>query len=296
MYSPLICHEAIALLLGLARRARCGEAVIASIGEAGYATPIAHPPQAPVRALLSHGRKVATQTLALSVIAWALLAWLALDMGHPLAQLTMPASSAWSTANAVAVGCMWAVMMAAMMLPSALPMLVIFERLCARNGEPARWRSFAAAYLLLWVAFSVAATIVQWLLQGRGWVDPMIVSTSAPLNAALLVIAGTYQFSPLKRICLARCRTPMGFLLGEWRGGVRGAFVMGLRHGLFCIGCCWALMALLFVGGVMNLAWIAALSIAVAIEKLAPRGERLAAVLGLALIAAGGWRFLSLAS
>ncbi|MDM0117438.1 DUF2182 domain-containing protein [Variovorax sp. J22R133] len=247
------------------------------------------------RSVLTHGRKVTTQILVISVIAWALLAWLAVNMGHPLAQLTMPASPAWSATNVLATGCMWAVMMAAMMLPSALPMLLVFDDLCKRNGEPARWRSFVAAYLLLWFAFSAAATAVQWLLQAQGWVDPMIVSTSAPLNGALLVIAGAYQFSPLKRICLARCRTPMGFLLGEWRGGVRGAFVMGLRHGLFCIGCCWALMALLFVGGVMNLAWIAALSIAVAIEKLAPRGERLAAALGLALIAAGAWRLLSLA-
>jgi predicted metal-binding membrane protein len=113
---------------------------------------------------------------------------------------------------------------------------------------------------------------VQWLLQAQG-----------------------YQFSPLKRVCLARCRTLMGFLLGKWRGGVRGAFVMGLRHGLFCIGCCWALMALLFVGRVMNLAWIAALSIAVAIEKLARRGEFLAKLLGLTLIAAGALRLLFLA-
>ena len=111
------------------------------------------------------------------------------------------------------------------------------------------------------------------MLQAAGWVNPMIVSTSATLTGVLLLVAGVYQFSPLKRICLAHCRTPMGFLIGEWRGGTSGAFVMGLRHGLFCLGCCWALMALLFVGGVMNLAWIAALSIAVAIEKLMPRGS-----------------------
>ena len=127
------------------------------------------------------------------------------------------------------------------------------------------------------------------------WVDPMIVSTSALLTALLLVIAGLYQFSPLKKVCLSQCRTPLGFLIGEWRAGAKGAFVMGVRHGLFCVGCCWALMALLFVGGVMNLAWIAALSVAVAIEKLAPRGERLAAALGLALIAAGLVKLLALA-
>jgi predicted metal-binding membrane protein len=148
--------------------------------------------------------------------------------------------------------------------------------------------------LLVWLIFSVAATAAQWLLQAVGWVDPMIVSTSALLSGALLLVAGAYQFSPLKRICLARCRTPMGFLVGEWRDGRFGGFAMGWRHGLFCLGCCWALMALLFVGGVMNLAWIAALSIVVAVEKLAPRGERVATLLGLALLGAGAWRLLPL--
>ncbi|MEO6319903.1 MAG: DUF2182 domain-containing protein, partial [Polaromonas sp.] len=163
-----------------------------------------------------------------------------------------------------------------------------------RSGERARGRSFVAAYLLVWFIFSVGATAAQWALQAMGWVNPMIVSTSPLLTALLLLIAGVYQFSRLKQVCLSRCRTPVGFLLGEWRPGLKGAFVMGLRHGLFCVGCCWALMALLFVGGVMNLAWIAALSMAVAIEKLAPGGERLAAVLGLGLIAAGLVKLLAL--
>ncbi|MEO6564932.1 MAG: DUF2182 domain-containing protein, partial [Casimicrobiaceae bacterium] len=216
--------------------------------------------------------KPALWMLALSLIGWALLVWLALDMGHPVAQLTMPASSLWTTANLLAILCMWAVMMGAMMLPSALPAVMTFARLCERGGERSRFWSFVTAYLLVWFGFSVAATAAQWALQTANWVDPMIVSTSAWLSGSLLLIAGVYQFSPLKRICLAYCRTPIGFLLGEWRTGVRGAFVMGLRHGGFCLGCCWALMALLFVGGVMNLAWVAALSIAVAIEKLAPHG------------------------
>jgi predicted metal-binding membrane protein len=231
--------------------------------------------------------------LALSVVAWAALAWLVIDMGHPLAQLTMPMSSRWSTAQALAVWTMWAVMMAAMMLPSALPMVLAFMKLGTDAAGVARARSFVAAYLLVWCGFSLVASAV-WALQALDWVDPMIVSRSAGLTAALLLIAGLYQFSPLKRICLASCRTPMAFLLGEWRAGVAGAFVMGLRHGLFCLGCCWALMALLFVGGAMNLAWVAALSITVAIEKLAPHGERLAWLLGAALIATGLWRLWAL--
>ena len=124
----------------------------------------------------------------------------------------------------------------------------------------------------------------------------MLVSTSTLLTGVLLLIAGVYQFSGLKRICLSRCRTPFAFLLGEWRDGVAGAFRMGIRHGLFCLGCCWALMALLFVGGVMNLAWIAALSLVVATEKMLPGGERIATALGIVLIALGSVKLLTLAA
>ena len=225
--------------------------------------------------------------LAAAVAAWAVLAWMALDMGHPLVQLTMPGAPDWSPANVLAIFAMWSVMMAAMMLPSALPMLLAFARMGGQQGQAGRARAFEAAYLLVWTGFSALATALQWLLQWVDWVDPMVLSTSNHLNAALLLIAGLYQFSPLKRVCLARCRSPAAFLVGEWRPHVRGAWTMGLRHGAMCVGCCWALMALLFVGGVMNIAWVAALSVAVAMEKLVPGGERVAAVLGIALIAAG---------
>ena len=245
-------------------------------------------------ALVARQPRSSLVVLALSVAGWAALAWLVFEMDHPLAALTMPGSPDWSVANVVAVWVMWAVMMAAMMLPSALPMIVTFVQLSERAGAPARGHGFVAAYLLVWFAFSVAAVAAQWALQAMDWVDPMIVSTSATLSALLLLVAGVYQFSPLKRICLAKCRTPVGFLMGEWRAGTSGGFVMGLRHGLFCVGCCWALMALLFVGGVMNLAWIAALSIAVAIEKMVPGGERLANVMGLVLIGAGVWRLVAM--
>jgi predicted metal-binding membrane protein len=245
--------------------------------------------------LLAGQRRAALLVLAAAVAGWAFLAWLVLDMAHPLAQLTMPGSPDWSGANLAAIFAMWAVMMAAMMLPSALPMVLTFSHLSAGRGDQARARGFVAAYLLVWAVFSGAAMAAQWLLQALGWVDPMIVSASAWLTAFLLLLAGTYQFSPLKRICLANCRTPLGFLLGEWRPGLGGAFRMGLRHGLFCAGCCWALMALLFVGGVMNMPWVAALSIAVAIEKMAPRGDRWGAVLGLLLLAAGLLKLAALA-
>lgn len=233
--------------------------------------------------------------LALALLGWLLLLWLVVDMGHPIAQLTMPDSPRWSAANLAAIWVMWSVMMAAMMLPSALPMILAFVHLAARSGEPQRGYAFVAAYLAVWFAFSALATAAQWAFQAMDWINPMIVSTSKTLTAALLLIAGVYQFSPLKRVCLARCRTPLGFLLGEWRPGARGAWVMGVHHGLFCLGCCWALMVLLFVGGVMNLAWVAALSVAVAIEKLVPRGERVATLLGLTLIGIGCTKLLALA-
>lgn len=234
--------------------------------------------------------------LALVLMGWTALAWTVLDMGHPLVQLMMPMSAHWSVANVAAILTMWAIMMAAMMLPSAMPMLLQFVDLARRNSEAERGRAFVGGYLLVWLLFSMAATVLQWCLQAAGWTDPMAASRSAWLTAALLLLAGIYQFSSLKQACLTRCRTPIGFLLGEWRPGVRGALVMGLRHGLFCLGCCWALMTLLFVGGVMNLVWVAALAIVVALEKLMPRGAQLAAVMGLILIGAGVFRLLALLS
>lgn len=250
-------------------------------------------PIGPSSLLLEQPRRT-VWILAVSLAGWACLAWMAFNMDHPLAELVMPDSATWTASNVVAIWSMWAIMMAAMMLPSALPMVLTFAQLAVRSGERSRGHSFAAAYLVVWLAFSVGATATQWGLQAADWIDQMIVSTSPVLTALLLVLAGAYQFSPLKRLCLAGCRTPLGFLLGEWRAGARGAFVMGLRHGLLCVGCCWALMALLFVGGVMNLAWIAALSLVVAVEKLAPGGERLAVALGVILLAAGFLRMLQL--
>ena len=248
-----------------------------------------------VATLMAQQPKRTIGILAVSVVGWVFLAWIAVDMGHPVAQLMMPDSSSWSAASVLAIWLMWALMMAAMMLPSALPMVLTFVELGNRTGERARGRVFVAAYLLVWFAFAAAATAAQWALQAMDWIDPMVVSSSALLTGLSLLIAGLYQFSPLKKVCLSVCRTPLGFLLGEWRAGVTGAFVMGLRHGLFCVGCCWALMVLLFVGGVMNLAWIAALSVAVAVEKMAPGGARLGAALGLALIATGTVKLLALA-
>jgi predicted metal-binding membrane protein len=230
-----------------------------------------------------------------ALLGWLLLYWGATHMGSPAAELTMPMSD-WSWANWLAVFIMWAVMMAAMMLPTAMPMVSVFGTLNRRRAEAGRTAAFVAGYLALWTAFAAAATAAQWALQTRGFLSPMIVSMSPLLNAALLMIAGAFQFTPLKQACLRACRSPLGFLLTDWRDGLWGAARMGVRHGVYCLGCCWALMALLFVGGVMNLLWIAALTLLVATEKLAPNGEILAKALGALMIGAGAARLVWQAS
>ena len=164
-------------------------------------------------------------------------------MGSPAAQLTMPMSD-WSAANWAAVFIMWAVMMAAMMLPTAMPMVSVFGTLNRSRGEAGRTLAFVGGYLALWTAFGAAATAAQWALQTGGFLSPMIVSMSPALSGALLVIAGVFQFTPLKHACLRACRSPLGFLVTDWRDGLWGAARMGIRHGLYCLGCCWALMAL----------------------------------------------------
>jgi len=208
-----------------------------------------------------------------TIVCWLILYWGAVHMDSPAAQLAMPMSD-WSPANWLAVFVMWAVMMAAMMLPSIAPMVLCFANLSRRRSEGLRTLFFVAAYLTLWTAFSGAATATQWALQSAGWISPMIVSTSPILSGTLLLIAGVFQFTPLKTACLSTCRSPLGFLMSDWRDGLWGAWRTGLGHGLNCLGCCWALMALLFVGGVMNILWIAALTVLVAMEKVAPKGQK----------------------
>jgi predicted metal-binding membrane protein len=244
-----------------------------------------------IRAQASSGLIVWLPALA----GWLLLYWGATNMGSPAAQLTMPMSD-WSGANWLAVFIMWAVMMAAMMLPTTMPMVSVFGSLNRSRGEVGRTVAFVAGYVALWTAFGAAAMAAQWMLQTKGLLSPMIVSISPVLSAALLLVAGVFQFTPLKQACLGACRLPLGFLLTDWRAGLWGAARMGVRHGLYCLGCCWGLMALLFVGGVMNLLWIAALTLLVAVEKLAPKGEILAKALGALMIGAGAVRLIWRAS
>jgi predicted metal-binding membrane protein len=201
-------------------------------------------------------------------------------------------TATWDVAHLLLLWAMWAVMMAAMMLPSASPMLLLYGVVARRSQQATAARhiyALAAGYLLVWTVFSLGTTIVQRALVALLLVSPMMEITRPAVGAALLLVAGLYQLTPLKRECLRKCQSPFGFLVSRWRAGFSGAFTMGLEHGAHCVGCCWALMLLLFVGGVMNLTVIATLTALVAFEKLAPFGMYNAWISGVLLMAAGLW-------
>jgi predicted metal-binding membrane protein len=187
---------------------------------------------------------------------------------------------------------MWLVMMAAMMLPSALPAILLYGALVRQHAArgsvlPAVW-VFVGGYLLAWSAFSLAAALLQALLYHAALLDPMMASSGKPLSAALLAAAGVYQLSPLKERCLGKCRAPLPFFLTHWQAGHAGALRMGMGHGLYCVGCCAMLMLLLFAVGVMNLAWVVAIAALVLVEKLLPAGRVTARAAGAVLIALAG--------
>jgi predicted metal-binding membrane protein len=230
---------------------------------------------------------------AVVALSWAyVLAGAGMGM-HDMPGMIMDHKSApWALHHAAVVLGMWAIMMAAMMLPSAAPVILLYgtvaRRRAERGGTSVSSGVFAAGYLLAWTGFSVGATALQYGLEQAALLTPMSSVSHRALAGAVLIGAGLYQWTPLKHACLRRCRSPLDFILSEWREGRTGALVMGARHGAYCVGCCWALMLLLFVGGVMNLAWIGAIALFVLVEKLARRGNRLGQVAGAGLVIWGG--------
>jgi predicted metal-binding membrane protein len=200
-------------------------------------------------------------------------------------------SADWPAGSLLPLFLMWSGMMVAMMLPSATPMILTFAGVSRNRRRQQRpyvsVSIFAAGYVAVWTAFSALAAVAQWILHRQALLSPGMASTSAWLGGMLLLAAGVFQFTPLKRTCLTHCRTPLDFIMTRWREGAGGAFRMGVEHGVFCAGCCWALMSLLFVAGVMNLLWIAALTLLVGLEKLLPRGRWLSSVTGVILTAWG---------
>jgi predicted metal-binding membrane protein len=205
----------------------------------------------------------------------------------------------WTPVDAVLLFVMWSAMMAAMMVPGAAPMVAAFAAINRRRRERAApyvpTAIFLAGYVIAWTGFSLIATALQWLLQKTELLTTMMQSASYYFSAALFVAAGLYQFSPLKARCLNYCRSPDGFILSEWRDGGLGAMIMGLRHGLFCMGCCAALMALLFAVAVMDLRWVAGLTVLVTAEKLLPGAKFWRVAIGVASIVAGaGFAFAAI--
>jgi predicted metal-binding membrane protein len=219
------------------------------------------------------------------------LAWLYLWQS-PAAMDDMGGMPRMSGAPALALMfAMWAVMMTGMMLPSAAPAIVLYTTLVRKNAErgtvlPAAW-IFTSGYVAAWTAFSVAAALAQVTLEHAMLMTSTMSLASKGLSAAVLVAAGLYQWLPVKDICLQKCRNPLELFTVRWRPGARGAFRMGLEHGLYCVGCCWMLMLLLFAAGVMNLMWIALIAAFIFVEKLLPRARYTSAIAGLALAGAG---------
>jgi predicted metal-binding membrane protein len=262
-------------------------------------------------AVLRRERAVVIAALAiLTALAWMDLAWLADDMAMggmdmsgfrmiPAGQgLMMPERAPWQPVEFAYVFAMWTVMMIGMMTPSVAPMILIYARVgrqAEMSGQPfaaSAW--FAAGYLVAWTAFSLAATFAQWALQRAALLTPMMESASNVLGGVVLIAAGVYQWTPVKEACLSYCQAPLTFIMrhGGFRREAAGALTLGFRHGLYCSGCCWALMLLLFVGGIMNLLWIAALAMLVLFEKTVPFGKSVSRVAGVAFIAMGAWLLL----
>jgi predicted metal-binding membrane protein len=247
-----------------------------------------------LEAVLKRDRTIVLAGVAgLSALAWAYLLALAWRMPHRemAMAMAMPHMQAWEATEVLLTWVMWAVMMVAMMTPSAAPMILMFatvnRRRRGQQGPFVPTTVFLLGYLLVWGGFSVVATLAQWGLHTAALLSPMMVSTSPMLGGLLLLAAGIFQWTPLKSTCLTQCRSPLGFLMTEWREGAWGALLMGLRHGRYCVGCCWVLMALLFVAGVMNLLWVAAMAAFVLVEKVLPHGQLVGRVVGGMLMLAG---------
>ena len=262
----------------------------------------------------------------ISILAWAYTLWLAAQMEMPapaansggtagmnmpgvimhgtsdtmdglsmggMSAAAEPAFRPWSIADFAFIFIMWAVMMVGMMTPSVAPMVLLYTTVghnAAATGRPlAATGWFLAGYLSAWVVFSLASTSAQWILTRLALLTPMMESASGIVGGFVLIAAGLYQWSPLKEACLKQCQTPLGFLMS--RGGFRsepfGALRLGAEHGLYCVGCCWVLMALLFVGGVMNVLWIAGLAILVLVEKVVSTGRLIPRLAGAGMAAAG---------
>jgi predicted metal-binding membrane protein len=242
---------------------------------------------------------VALGLLAVLALSWSYLVTTSAGMRAMLGETEMHAAMGMSEMQSwprelVALFVMWAVMMVGMMLPSAAPLILLILGVYRRRDDRhTRLNSmlFVSGYLLAWTIFSLAAASGQIALRRASLLSANMAARSGVLTAAILIITGVYQWLPIKNACLAHCRSPINFLSQHWREGLAGAVRMGFLHGLFCVGCCWALMTLLFVAGVMNLLWVAAIAVFVLVEKLSRQGLLLGRVAGVLLILWGTYVF-----
>ncbi len=232
----------------------------------------------------------------LTALAWAYLVHLDREMAPMMAHMQMMADMGMTmdmprtAADVWFTFAMWTVMMVGMMAGSAVPMLLLYSGAQAGRGSartPMAVPLFGFGYLTIWVGFSACAALAQEALHRASMLSPSMAASSPRVSGAILIAAGVYQLTPFKGACLAHCRSPLGFLMTNWRDGTIGAFRMGLAHGTHCLGCCWALMGVLFAVGVMNLLWVAALTVLVLIEKAGPWGHTAARVAGAAIIVWG---------
>jgi predicted metal-binding membrane protein len=232
----------------------------------------------------------------ITVLAWAYLLHLdramSSSMAHDLmmAEMGMTMDMPRTSADVFFTFAMWTVMMIGMMAGPATPTLLLFagmQRTRASGSVPMALPSFGLGYLAVWTGFSACAAIAQEALHRAALLSPAMAASSPPVAGAILIAAGAYQLTPFKGACLTWCRSPLGFLMSSWRDGARGAVRMGLSHGLYCLGCCWALMCVLFAVGIMNLLWVAALAALVLLEKVGPFGAIAARVTGVIMIAVG---------
>lgn len=245
----------------------------------------------PLESVLRRDRMVVVAGIvAVVALAWAYMVYLV--QNDNAVGMAMPQMGSWTASDFGLMFLMWSVMMMGMMVPTAAPMILLFATVNRRQREQQRpfvsTAVFLSGYVLVWCGFATVATVGNWALHVNSLLDSMMgESTSAYVGGSLLMVAGAFQWSRLKYVCLTHCRSPISFLMNGWREGSWGALRMGLQHGAYCVGCCWILMGLLFVLGVMNLLWIATLAGFVLLEKVAPQGQNLSRATGLGLVAWG---------
>jgi predicted metal-binding membrane protein len=252
----------------------------------------------PAVATLARGDRVFISTClaAITVIAWLYLLHLdrqmssAMEHDRMMAEMGMTMNASWTVADVLFTFAMWAVMMVGMMAAAAAPVVLLFAAVQTGRGATGGRLAvlmFGLGYVTIWIGFSAGAALAQWALHQMSLLSPAMAASSPYLGGSILLVAGAYQLTPWKGACLTQCRSPLGFLMTNWRDGRLGSLQMGVRHGIYCLGCCWALMGLLFVVGVMNLVWVAALTGLVLLEKIGPAGIIVARVAGAAMVIGG---------